>query len=426
MSLTLDMNRNFSFKPRTDATDDDEADDDESRQNFYSSDDSSSVYSSTSSSSNGSSSSSASNSSETFSIKGNKNNQPAFPQQQLQYISTTLGHQTSSSSSSRKYCFSKWRKFELFSTAQCYYLIASNKEGTAFRVLKMDRTLIEDQTPIDTMAGGNSTVSSMASPSSSSSSSPAYTSFPLLYAIPPPPPPPPLTSSHRTAVSDVVGSSGISTTATTTTTKIMNDHHHHHKRLSSSTTTLEDQHNLKPTLRPLVDFCFEDPVIYTAGEIQDMLDMIQDGNKYLKSNMPSPPQQQQSSSSSSPSTGGNSSYRPLELKPLVKACGIVGFIRFLDCYYLTLITSKSKVGTIAGNFIYTIKNTETIAIKPVERDGNGLGVLDDPSSMLLNMWNRGKRSLQLGLSNRELAELRYQQLFQVCLLCVFLLFQTKG
>jgi hypothetical protein len=98
---------------------------------------------------------------------------------------------------------------------------------------------------------------------------------------------------------------------------------------------------------------------------------------------------------------------------LVKACGIVGFIRFLDCYYLTLITAKSKVGNIAGNVIYTIKNTETLAIKPVERDGNGLGVLDDPSSMLLNMWNRGKRSLQLGLSNRELAELRYQQLFQV-------------
>jgi hypothetical protein len=80
---------------------------------------------------------------------------------------------------------------------------------------------------------------------------------------------------------------------------------------------------------------------------------------------------------------------------------------------VTLITAKSKVGNIAGNVIYTIKNTETLAIKPVERDGNGLGVLDDPSSMLLNMWNRGKRSLQLVLSNRELAELRYQQLFQV-------------
>ena len=37
----------------------------------------------------------------------------------------------------------KMERFELFSTAQCYYLIASDKAGTAFRVLKFDRTLIE-------------------------------------------------------------------------------------------------------------------------------------------------------------------------------------------------------------------------------------------------------------------------------------------
>ena len=33
--------------------------------------------------------------------------------------------------------------------------------------------------------------------------------------------------------------------------------------------------------------------------------------------------------------------------------------------------------------------------------------------MLLSMWNRGKRSVGLGLSNREIAELRYQGLYQV-------------
>lgn len=33
--------------------------------------------------------------------------------------------------------------------------------------------------------------------------------------------------------------------------------------------------------------------------------------------------------------------------------------------------------------------------------------------MLLNMWNRGKRSVGLGLTNREIAELRYQGLYQV-------------
>jgi hypothetical protein len=43
------------------------------------------------------------------------------------------------------------------------------------------------------------------------------------------------------------------------------------------------------------------------------------------------------------------------LKPLVRAYGIVGFVRFLDCYYLTLITKRAKVGNIGGNGIYTIK-----------------------------------------------------------------------
>lgn len=33
--------------------------------------------------------------------------------------------------------------------------------------------------------------------------------------------------------------------------------------------------------------------------------------------------------------------------------------------------------------------------------------------MLLSMWNRGKRSVGLGLTNREIAELRYQGLYQV-------------
>eukprot|EP00957_Ditylum_brightwellii_P046825 3553920-Ditylum_brightwellii.AAC.1 len=43
------------------------------------------------------------------------------------------------------------------------------------------------------------------------------------------------------------------------------------------------------------------------------------------------------------------------LKPIAKAFGIVGFIRFLDCYYLTLITKRVKVGSIGGNGIYSIK-----------------------------------------------------------------------
>ena len=99
------------------------------------------------------------------------------------------------------------------------------------------------------------------------------------------------------------------------------------------------------------------------------------------------------------------------LKPIVKAYGIVGFIRFLDSYYLTLITKRAKVGSIGGNGIYTIKNTETIPLKPAERQSEMEDL--DPSSVLLSMWNRGKRSVGLGLSNREIAELRYQGIYQV-------------
>lgn len=159
----------------------------------------------------------------------------------------------------------------------------------------------------------------------------------------------------------------------------------------------ESAHTAKPTLRPLSDFVTEDPNTYTQNEIREMLDMIHDGNRMTRKDaVPGDP-------STSPDGGG--------LKPVVKAYGLVGFIRFLDCYYLTLITKRAKVGSIGGNGIYTIKNTETIPLKPSEQSP----VSDelDPSSVLLSMWNRGKRSVGLGLSNREMSELRYQGLYQV-------------
>ena len=55
-------------------------------------------------------------------------------------------------------------------------------------------------------------------------------------------------------------------------------------------------------------------------------------------------------------------------------------------------------------------------MKPTERGGNNEDSNvnpGDPSSMLLNMWNRGKRAAGLGLTQREIAELRYQGLYQV-------------
>ena len=90
---------------------------------------------------------------------------------------------------------------------------------------------------------------------------------------------------------------------------------------------------------------------------------------------------------------------------------MLGFIRFLDCYYLTLITKRAKVGSIGGNSIYTIKSTETFPLKAAERSDSSSATSEnsghDPLG-LLSMWQRGKRSVGLGLTNREIAELRYQ------------------
>lgn len=223
----------------------------------------------------------------------------------------------------------KLERFELFSTNQCYYLIGCDKHNTAYRVLKMDRTLIER--------------------------------------------PPESTVSDLRPASDTAS-------------------------VNSETPAMEATHTAKPTLRRLADFLTEDPNIYTQEEIQAMLDMIHHGNRIIRAD----------GSPGDGSSGGG-------LKPVIKAYGVVGFIRFLDCYYLTLITRRVKVGSIGGNSIYTIKGTETFPLKPAERIPGSMesDQNTDPSSMLLSMWNRGKRSVGLGLSNREIAELRYQGLYQV-------------
>ncbi len=226
----------------------------------------------------------------------------------------------------------KLERYELFCTNQSYYLVGCDKLNTTYRVLKMDRTLIER---------------------------------PLDNSLPPSQQPTQLNSSASNT--------------------------------SDTQAVADTAHNSKPTLRPLSEFLTEDPNVYTQEEIHDMLDMIHDGNRLRREG-----------SLAEEQDGG--------LKPIAKAYGIVGFIRFLDCYYLTLITRRAKVGSIGGNGIYNIKNTETFPIKPAERAPGSTSDMDvhaDPSSVLLNMWNRGKRSVGLGLTNREIAELRYQGLYQV-------------
>ena len=255
----------------------------------------------------------------------------------------------------------KLERYELFCTNQSYYLVGCNKQNSQYRVIKMDRTLIERPVAIDENKGIQRQQQQQ----------------PTQYN--------PSTSNSGNA-SDATHSGATSTSSTTANQAVLND----------------AAHNCKPTLRNLKEFIYEDPNVYSQSEIQDMLDMIHDGNRQRREDHRAVPVE---------SGGGG-------LKPIAKAYGIVGFIKFLDCYYLTLITRRAKVGSIGGNGIYTIKSTETFPIKPAESvaGGTGNGDIDihaDPSSVLLNMWNRGKRSVGLGLTNREIAELRYQGLYQV-------------
>ena len=185
--------------------------------------------------------------------------------------------------------YSKLERFELFSTNQCYYLVGCNKQNTAYRVLKMDRTLIER--PPDS--------------GSSHGMSPQSNSYPAV--------------TGRSTFD--IGPAGGGT--------LNND--------AATSQMADNSHTAKPTLRPLSDFLTEDPNVYSQEEIKDMLDMIHDGNRMER--MDGKPVQR---------SGGG-------LKPLVKAYGIVGFIRFLDCYYLTLTTRRAKVGGVGDNGIYTIK-----------------------------------------------------------------------
>lgn len=70
----------------------------------------------------------------------------------------------------------------------------------------------------------------------------------------------------------------------------------------------------------LADICQEDPVVYTPLDMIDMLDMIHEGNR----------------------AGGG-------LCLIAKGWGIVGFAKFLDCYYLNFITQRRLVSRDGDN-----------------------------------------------------------------------------
>ena len=83
----------------------------------------------------------------------------------------------------------------------------------------------------------------------------------------------------------------------------------------------------------------EDRTVYNRDEITTILSMIGAGNK---------------------SNGG--------LTQCISGYGIVGFIRFLEGYYIVLITERSKVGMIGQHVIYKIEKTAMIPVTPSQLD----------------------------------------------------------
>ena len=124
----------------------------------------------------------------------------------------------------------------------------------------------------------------------------------------------------------------------------------------------------------LGDVATEDSCAYSKVELKEMLEMIHEGNR---------------------THGG--------LSRVATGYGLLGFARFLDCYYVILVTQRRKVGQIGGNAVYGIKATEMIAIKPESARSGDQSLIKS----LVSDVNR-----RLNPTQREIAEQRYVGLFQ--------------
>ncbi|XP_074269203.1 phosphatidylinositol-3-phosphatase SAC1 [Silene latifolia] len=77
----------------------------------------------------------------------------------------------------------------------------------------------------------------------------------------------------------------------------------------------------------------EDPVVYSPQEVKNLLQRIAEGNR---------------------ATGG--------LNFVAKVYGIAGCIKFLESYYLILVTKRRQIGCICGHAIYAIDESQLITI----------------------------------------------------------------
>ncbi|XP_074039446.1 polyphosphoinositide phosphatase FIG4 isoform X2 [Leptinotarsa decemlineata] len=82
---------------------------------------------------------------------------------------------------------------------------------------------------------------------------------------------------------------------------------------------------------------YDDKVEYTAEEIHNLINMIDSGNRRAG--------------------GGAGGF-----SKVISAFGIVGFIKFLEGYYINLITKRRKVGVIGHHTIYKIEDTTMVYI----------------------------------------------------------------
>ena len=83
----------------------------------------------------------------------------------------------------------------------------------------------------------------------------------------------------------------------------------------------------------------DDTTVYSSKEIRDLLTMIDDGNRSKIGQKMGP-----------------------GLTRTVSAFGIAGFVKFLEGYYIILITKRRKVGLIGHHTIYKIEDTVMISI----------------------------------------------------------------
>ena len=89
------------------------------------------------------------------------------------------------------------------------------------------------------------------------------------------------------------------------------------------------------------------------------------------------------------------------IKHIMDAVGIVGFPRFLDCYYISLITQSKKVGCINNKTIYQVKQVEII---PIQGNGKNRGY-----NAVAHLWSTINNTFNK--SALEIAEARYVGLY---------------